>query len=339
MGIDAGRAVDLTSIVSKPKAPTDGGAGGHSGLAAGNPNGQSGTELMLPALVLQADDATFTSVVDISNTVPVLVCFVMDSATDENMVRALSDAVFAQHGRVILVNVDSPASPQLVASFQADAVSAAEGGSTPVVAAVIAGRPLPLFAGEQPADVISQVVAQLITVAEQNGVSGTVVTPSMMSGDGQPVESSAAGATSQPAPVPLAPLHQEAIDAIERADFEAAKLAYQKALKENPNDEIARAGFAQVSLLARLKGKSLADVRNAAASRPTDLEPQLDVADLDISGGHIDDAFDRLLGLFPGADKVGREMLRVRLLELFEVVGATDPRVIAARAKLTGLLF
>jgi putative thioredoxin len=102
---------------------------------------------------------------------------------------------------------------------------------------------------------------------------------------------------------------------------------------------MARAGLAQVSLLARLSGKTLADVRHAAASHPDDLAAQLDVADLDLSGGHIDDAFERLLAIFPAASAEDRNVIRLRLLELFDVVGAADPRVVVARGKLTNLLF
>ena len=69
------------------------------------------------------------------------------------------------------------------------------------------------------------------------------------------------------------------------------------------------------------------------------LAAALDVADLDVSGGHIDDAFERLLSLFARADKDARETIRTRLVQLFEVVGVTDPRVIAGRAKLSALLY
>jgi putative thioredoxin len=80
-------------------------------------------------------------------------------------------------------------------------------------------------------------------------------------------------------------------------------------------------------------------VRAAAAAGPTDLDAQLDVADLDLSGGHVEDAFDRLLVLFPKLDADGKNAVRTRLLELFEVVGLTDPMVNAARLRLTNLLY
>ena len=66
---------------------------------------------------------------------------------------------------------------------------------------------------------------------------------------------------------------------------------------------------------------------------------QLAVADLDVSGGHLADAFDRLLELFPTLDQAGKDAVRTRLLDYFEIAGNDDPRVGAARRRLTGLLY
>nr|WP_245349191.1 tetratricopeptide repeat protein [Brachybacterium fresconis] len=80
-------------------------------------------------------------------------------------------------------------------------------------------------------------------------------------------------------------------------------------------------------------------VREDAAQRPTDLEAQLRVADLDMLGGHVDDAFTRLLDHLRGADQETKDAIRARLLDLFEVAGPADPRVAAARKRLANLLF
>jgi putative thioredoxin len=69
------------------------------------------------------------------------------------------------------------------------------------------------------------------------------------------------------------------------------------------------------------------------------VDAQLAVADLDLSGGHLDDAFDRLLELFPTLDQAGKDAVRTRLLDFFEIAGAEDARVIAARRTLTNLLY
>jgi putative thioredoxin len=79
--------------------------------------------------------------------------------------------------------------------------------------------------------------------------------------------------------------------------------------------------------------------RAAAAEAPDDLQAQLAVADLDLTGGHVEDAFSRLVGFIARSSGEDREAARVRLLELFEVVGSADPRVGAARQQLARALF
>ena len=143
----------------------------------------------------------------------------------------------------------------------------------------------------------------------------------------------------EPVEEPLPPHHQEAFDAIDRGDFTTAIAEYRAAIAKDPRDDLAKAGLAQVSLLDRLSGTVADDLRAAAASLPSDLDAQLAVADLDVSGGHLDDAFSRLLDLFVTLDQQGKDAVRERLLSYFEIAGTEDPRVGAARKRLTTLLF
>jgi putative thioredoxin len=92
-------------------------------------------------------------------------------------------------------------------------------------------------------------------------------------------------------------------------------------------------------LLQRLDGADADAIRSAAAAAPDSIAAQLAVADLDVSGGHLDDAFGRLLDLFPSLEPEGKNLVRTRLLDYFEIAGGEDPRVIAARRRLTGLLY
>jgi putative thioredoxin len=217
----------------------------------------------------------------------------------------------------VLATVDGSTNPQLVQAFQVEQV--------PTVAAVVGGRPVQLYVGAYPEQEVRQVLDQVLELAAQNNVTGVVPT-----GDGPAPE---------PVEEPLPPHHQEAYDAIAAGDYVAAIAEYKTAIAQNPRDALAVAGLAQVSLLHRLDGASLDEIRAAAASAPDDLEAQLAVADLDVSGGHLADAFDRLLALFPTLDADGKNAVRTRLLEFFEIAGADDPRVIAARRRLTGLLY
>jgi putative thioredoxin len=298
-------AVDLSALVQRPQHEQ------------GQPPANGGDRI-----VFETDDAAFGSTLELSRTVPVVVVLWASwSEQSSELVATLERLVRARDGRLVLAVADADRSPQLVQAFQAQAI--------PTVVAVVAGQPVPLFAGVQPDDVIGQVFDQLLELGAQHGVSGRVEPGDAESGE-EPAE---------PVEEPLPPLHQEAYDAIERGDFEAAASAYRTAIAQDPRDSLAVAGLAQANLLWRLQGKTLDEIRNTAASAPDDVDAQLDVADLDLSGGHVEDAFDRLLTLFPKLDADGKKRVRERLVELFEVVGTEDPRVVAARRRLTNLLY
>jgi putative thioredoxin len=294
-------AVDLSSLV-RPSVPAA------STPAAAEAKGASG-------LVVAATDSSFASILELSNSVPVIVELHAGQPT-----ASLGTLVTSFGGRLVLATVDASSNPQLQQAFQAQVA--------PTVAAVVGGRPLALFEGELPEAEARQVLEQVLALAAQNGVTGTVPVPDAVAEE--PVE---------PVDEPLPPHHQEAYDAIERGDYSAAIAAYRTAIAQNPRDQLAVAGLAQVSLLDRLGNQTAADIRSAAAAAPDDVDAQLAVADLDVSGGHLDDAFDRLLTLFPSLDADARNAVRARMLEFFEIAGAEDPRVGLARRRLTTLLY
>ncbi len=292
-------AVDLSGLVRAAQAPA---------APAGAPAGAAASRV-----VRDADESSFGEVVELSRTVPVIVEFYADGIAP-----VLGAVVSSYGGRLALATVDGNRSPQVAQAFQIQQV--------PAVVALVGGRPLPLFVGIPSEPEVRQVLDQVLELAAQNGVTGSIPL------DGDAVAEEAA----EP---PLPPLHQAAYDAISAGDYAAAATAYRAAIAQSPRDQLAVAGLAQVSLLQRLDGLVAADVRAAAAAAPDDADAQLAVADLDLSGGHVDDAFARLLRVFPGQDAEGKAAIRTRLLDYFEIVGVDDPRTIAARRALTTLLY
>lgn len=298
--LDARGAVDLSSLARPTPAP-------------GSPGG-----LPTPgAYVVDVDEASFPELVRESTQYPVVVVlWATWSPASQEVVADLGALADEDAGRWLLARVDIDANPQIAQAFGAQ--------SAPMVAAVLAGQPVPLFQGPAPREQIRPVIDQVLEAAQANGLTGTV----------------AAREVPQEAPEPeLPPLHQEAYDAIERDDLDAASAAYEQALRENPRDHDARAGLAQVGLLARTRDADLGAVRAAAASDPRDVDAQLAVADLDVLGGKVVDAFDRLVDLLRVTAGDDRERVRVRLVELFEVVGGEDPRVVAARRAMASALY
>jgi putative thioredoxin len=264
-------------------------------------------------------EATFPQIVELSARVPVVV-----ELYAPGLAPALGAIVESYGGRLVLATVDAQANPGIAEAFQVREVPAAAG--------IIGGRPVPLFVGTPAEEQVRQVFDQLLQVAQQNGITGSL-DPNAPPSEGE------AATPAEPVEAPLPPLHQEAFDAISAGDYAAAVAAYKKAIAQNPRDTLAVAGLAQASLLHRLDGAVADDLRKAAADAPASVAAQLAVADLDVSGGHLDDAFARLLDLFPSLDAAGREAVRTRILEYFEIAGADDPRVAAARRRLTLLLY
>lgn len=297
-------AVDLSALRNRPAAPPAG-----APAAGAAPSG----------LVHDVTDATFGQMLELSRTVPVVVDLWAEwCGPCKQLSPVLEKVVTELAGRLVLAKVDVDANPQLMQAFRAQSI--------PLVVALVAGQPVPLFTGAVPEEQVRQVFDQLLQLAAQNGVTGTV-----------PVEGG--DAPEAPAEPPLPPLHAEAYAAIEAGDYPRAIAAYEKALKENPRDADAQAGLGQVRLLSRVQEADPVAVRAAAAESPADVDAQLAVADLDLAGGHVDDAFDRLLDLFAALPADARKPVQERLVELFGVVGAGDPRVVRARGRLTSLLF
>jgi putative thioredoxin len=219
-------------------------------------------------------------------------------------------------GRFQVVSIDVDTNPGLLQAFQVQSV--------PVTLGLVAGQPVPLFAGAQPAEQVRVYVDELLKLAAEHKVTGRVAVEAAVDEEVEPE---------------LPPLHQEAFDAIERDDLDAAVAAYTAALAQNPADEEAAIGLAQVKLMQRTAGVDQQAAREAAALAPTDLAAQMLVADCDVLGGHVEDAFARLVEAVRGTEGEERNTVREHLVELFAVVGAHDERVQKARRALMSALF
>lgn len=316
-------AIDLSALKARATATPPASSAGAPGAArAGAPaaaaEGGPDTLATGSAGTIDLDERSFGEVVQRSATVPVVVLlWASYSPESQRMRNDVAGWVSSYGGRLLYAAADVEAFPQLAQAFQAQAV--------PTAVAILKGQPIPLFQGAASEQQARQLLDELLKVAAANGVNGTV--------DG------AAAPLAEPE---LPPLHQEAFDAIDRGDFAAAEAAYRRALAEQPADREAKAGLAQVQLMARVADvdQTAAErTRAAAASAPEDLDAQLAAADLDVAGGHVEDAFSRLVDFIARSTGDEREAARVRLLELFEVIGATDPRVAAARQQLARALF
>ncbi|MFC1420189.1 tetratricopeptide repeat protein [Streptacidiphilus cavernicola] len=275
-------------------------------------------------LVFDVDEAGFEEqVVQLSAEVPVVLNFWAEGyAPAEQLNPVLVQLAEEYDGRFVLAMVDIRVNQQLARQLQIR--------DLPTVLAVVAGQLVPLFEGPAGEADVRQLLDSLIAGAEERfGIAGEV---GARSGSGAPAQAA-------PVEPPVDPALAAAHQALDQGDLGGAIQAYRNVLSDRPADVEAKVGLAQAELLQRVRGVDPQAARTAAADRPADVEAQLTAADLDLVGGHVEDAFARLVdtvGRTAGAD---RDRARTHLLSLFEVIGADDPRVVKARGALARRLF
>ncbi|MFF8597626.1 tetratricopeptide repeat protein [Streptomyces sp. NPDC015232] len=318
------RNMSMSGVVDLAAVKAAGEAKAKAEAARAEAARHGGTPAVAPsALVIDVDEAGFErDVLQRSAEVPVVIDFWAEWCEPCKQLGPLLERLAVEYnGRFLLAKVDVDANQMLMQQFGIQGI--------PAVFAVVAGQALPLFQGAAPEAQIRQTLDQLVQVAEERfGLTGIQVDPD------------ATGA--EPAAAPAGPydaLLEAAMSALDAGDLAGAVQAYKNVLADDPGHPEAKLGLAQAELLSRVQGVDPQQVRKNAADNPADVAAQIAAADLDLVGGHVQDAFGRLVDTVRRTAGEDRDAARVRLLELFEVIGADDPRVTAARQALASALF
>jgi putative thioredoxin len=297
-------AIDLSALRKPASASPPGSAGGSA----------SGAYVM----DITSEQALASEVVERSLSVVVLLSFWAPSSPVSMQINSTLEQLADEFGGRFLfakVNVEA----------QASLTSALGVPGAPLVVAVLRGQLAPLLQDPLPEPQMREVVQQVLQAAAANGVTGTA----------EPVAAPQAPAEADE----LEPRHAAAEQALLDGNVEQAIAAYEAVLADTPGDPEATAGLARGRLLQRTSSLDASSAREAAAQRPDDVSAQIAVADLDLLGGFVDDAFSRLIDVVRRTGGDDREAARKHLIELFTVVGDDDPRVSKARQRLASALF
>ncbi|MBM6695944.1 tetratricopeptide repeat protein [Bifidobacterium pullorum subsp. saeculare] len=287
--------------------------------------GQAGGAPAAGGYVIDTTENTFQAMVQTSATFPILLLLWLP--TDDRlfpMAKTLGDAVNAMNGQLQLSRID-------VASFPAVAQAFGIQGA-PALFALINGRPMPLLQGvpsdQEMRQIVDEVLPKIVQVAQQAGVTGTAP----YSGDPDAEQTPSPEQT-------VPPEHEQAHRLAMEGDYAGAAAAYSTVLEADPNDALAARERAKALLLARSADADVREVRAAAADHPEDVDAQMAVADIDMIGGQIQDAFDRLLDYLAAGHRDQMETVRVRLLEYFAIPDPSDERLKRARRRLATLMY
>lgn len=266
----------------------------------------------------QVTEQSFGPIIERSRRLPIIVGLWAEVSPASRELLALLAQVAARYaGRLELVGCEVQRNPAIAEALQVYSV--------PAVIGIIAGRPAPLFQGLASTEQIASVFDQVLEIAAAAGVVGA--------------EGPAEGAPIETEAVPIPPRHIEALEAMERGDAEAAIVAYERALRESPKDADARMGLARARHFQRTSEADLAALVTAADSAPGDIEAAFAASDAEVAMGRAEAAFARLVEVIRRTSAEERERVRLRLVELFDVVGTHDPVVADARRALASALY
>jgi putative thioredoxin len=304
-------AVDLSGL-SRP-APTSSGPGSPAATTRGS------------SYAVDVTEQNFQTVLESSVTAPVVLVFFSPSRVPESTTYAdeVVAAVEAYDGRFLAGLVDIDAAPTIAESLQIPQV--------PLLMVILDGRPaaqpIPGVLKREEIDTLLNQLAQGLTA---QGITSRH----------QPLAAAApAGDEGDDDEPQVDPRYAAAQRALENDDVDGAVAEYQRLVDANPADAEAAAGLAMARVLQRTQGVDLTAARDAAAANPDDVDAQTLVADLDLLGGHVDEAFTRLVDLVRRAAGDERNQAREHLLGLFAAVGNDDPRVLRGRQNLASALF
>lgn len=314
-------AIDLSGLAQpQPQQSSPFGDAGGSAPAGGAAGGSSYS--------VAVDEENFQSVLQASTTAPVALVFYSPSQSPESQTMADDVAAVAEEydGRFLVGLVDVDTAPQIAQAIAQ--ASQLQQLPVPLLMIFVDGRPatqpIPGALGREELSTLFNQLAQQLTA---QGITGRH----------QPMTNG--GAAEDEEEPALDPRYGPAQSALEAGDIDTAVAEYQKLVDGNPADTEAAAGLAMAKVLQRTQGVDLTAAREKAAGHPDDIDAQTMVADLDMVGGHVEDAFLRLIDVVRRTTGDDRDRAREHLLGLFAAVGNDDERVIKGRQSLASALF
>lgn len=212
------------------------------------------------------------------------------------------------NGAWVLAKIDVDANPGIAQALRVQGI--------PAVKAVFQGQLVAEFSGALPESQVREWIGALVEAA-----GGAMPAP----------DEDADEPEDDPALV-------AAEAAVARGDLDGAERELQGLIDADPGNADAQSLLLRVRLERRLAGVG-PDAIERADGAPGDVDAGLAAADAEMARDQVEESFARLIALVRRTAGDERSRVRERLVELFSLVGDSDPRVVTARRDLTSALF
>ncbi|MBP3089024.1 tetratricopeptide repeat protein [Corynebacterium sp. sy017] len=241
--------------------------------------------------------------------VPVVVLIGTPRSPDSEQLKADLSALAQEAAlQFIFGYIDADATPEVARMFGIQGL--------PTVVAIAAGQPIANFEGGQPRQALEQWINAVI-----KAVAGQLT-----------------GLAQQETPED--PQFAAATQALNNGDFLAAIEVYDTILAKEPKNQQALQARDNAKFLYRLQqNKDQPDPIAYARMHPDDIDAAFQAADAYIAASQPEEAFSLLLDLLETKTGDDKATIKDRLVELFALYEAHDPRVLKARARMASALF
>ena len=274
-------------------------------------------------------------VVDASHDVAVVVDFWAPwCGPCKQLTPALEKAVREAKGAVRLVKINIDENPEVAQQMRIQSI--------PAVYAFKDGRPVDGFVGAVPDSQVKQFISRLAAGAGPSPIDEAIA---------QAKEAFAAGDTATAGNIFTEVLRHEAGNieaiaglarvAIVKKDFARARqlLDQVPADKAGHNDVVAARSSLELAEEGEKAAGALGELRQRLERDPKDHQARLDLASALFAADQREEAIDQLLDLVRRDRAWNEEAARKQLVKFFEAMGHTDSLTVAARRRLSSILF